>query len=177
MEESRKNYGRKVERRKERRMEYHKISYIPTAKGGVPKPEPQWTTDERKAAKLDQCLKSLIMSCLPEDLMDSLINCINYEERLINSVYEFKKRKTMSSATPLSISFFFKSIVHEFQDDLEDVGSSQECLDDLHEEFHERDLLVNSKRFFRKGPPRFNGASTSQSTQEKNKGLVAEAYE
>ncbi|GJT13291.1 hypothetical protein Tco_0860333 [Tanacetum coccineum] len=40
------------------------------------KPEAQWTTDERKAANLDQHLKSLIMSVLPDDQMNSVINCL-----------------------------------------------------------------------------------------------------
>ncbi|GJU96971.1 retrovirus-related pol polyprotein from transposon TNT 1-94 [Tanacetum coccineum] len=39
-------------------------------------PEGQWTTDERKAANLDQRLKSLIMSVLPDDQINSVINCL-----------------------------------------------------------------------------------------------------
>ncbi|GJV11621.1 retrovirus-related pol polyprotein from transposon TNT 1-94 [Tanacetum coccineum] len=40
------------------------------------KPKGQWTADERKAANLDQQLKSLIMSVLPDDQMNSVINCL-----------------------------------------------------------------------------------------------------
>ncbi|GJU97011.1 retrovirus-related pol polyprotein from transposon TNT 1-94 [Tanacetum coccineum] len=43
---------------------------------GQRKPEGQWTADERKAANLDQRLKSLIMSVLPDDQMNSVINCL-----------------------------------------------------------------------------------------------------
>ncbi|GKB42185.1 hypothetical protein Tco_0887127 [Tanacetum coccineum] len=43
---------------------------------GQKKPEGQWTADERKAANLDQRLKSLIMSVLPDDQMNSVINCL-----------------------------------------------------------------------------------------------------
>ncbi|GJQ97548.1 retrovirus-related pol polyprotein from transposon TNT 1-94 [Tanacetum coccineum] len=43
---------------------------------GQRKPENQWTRDERKAANLDQRLKSLIMSVLPDDQMNSVINCL-----------------------------------------------------------------------------------------------------
>ncbi|GJT25034.1 hypothetical protein Tco_0894971 [Tanacetum coccineum] len=43
---------------------------------GQKKPEAQWTTDERKAANLDQRLKSLIMSVLPDDQINSVINCL-----------------------------------------------------------------------------------------------------
>nr|GEU92442.1 retrovirus-related Pol polyprotein from transposon TNT 1-94 [Tanacetum cinerariifolium] len=38
---------------------------------GQRKPEGQWTIDERKADNLDQRLKSLIMSVLPDDQMNS----------------------------------------------------------------------------------------------------------
>ncbi|GJZ63159.1 hypothetical protein Tco_0619580 [Tanacetum coccineum] len=40
------------------------------------KPEGQWTVDERKSANLDQRLKSLIMYVLPDDQMNSVINCL-----------------------------------------------------------------------------------------------------
>nr|GEX39309.1 retrovirus-related Pol polyprotein from transposon TNT 1-94 [Tanacetum cinerariifolium] len=43
---------------------------------GQRKPKNQWTRDERKAANLDQRLKSLIMSVLPDDQMNSVINCL-----------------------------------------------------------------------------------------------------
>ncbi|GJV03198.1 retrovirus-related pol polyprotein from transposon TNT 1-94 [Tanacetum coccineum] len=44
--------------------------FIPMA-AGQKKPEAQWTTDEKKAANLDQCLKSIIMFVLPDDQMNS----------------------------------------------------------------------------------------------------------
>nr|GEW69084.1 retrovirus-related Pol polyprotein from transposon TNT 1-94 [Tanacetum cinerariifolium] len=40
------------------------------------KPEVQWSADERKAANLDQRLKSLIVSLLPDDQMNFVINCL-----------------------------------------------------------------------------------------------------
>nr|GEY17768.1 senescence-associated carboxylesterase 101-like [Tanacetum cinerariifolium] len=43
---------------------------------GQRKPEVQWTQDERKVANLDQQLKSLIMSVLSDDQMNSVINCL-----------------------------------------------------------------------------------------------------
>ncbi|GJS80456.1 hypothetical protein Tco_0730337 [Tanacetum coccineum] len=49
--------------------------FIPMV-AGQRKPEGQWTADERKAANLDQRLKSLIMSVLPDDQMNSVINCL-----------------------------------------------------------------------------------------------------
>nr|GFD19750.1 hypothetical protein [Tanacetum cinerariifolium] len=43
---------------------------------GQRKPKGHWTTEERKAANLDQRLKSLIMSILLDDQMNSVINCL-----------------------------------------------------------------------------------------------------
>ncbi|GJV38237.1 hypothetical protein Tco_1410714 [Tanacetum coccineum] len=43
---------------------------------GQRKPEGQWTGDERRAANLDQRLKSLIVSVLLDDQMNFVINCL-----------------------------------------------------------------------------------------------------
>ncbi|GKE04154.1 hypothetical protein Tco_1396172 [Tanacetum coccineum] len=43
---------------------------------GQRKPETQWIPEDRKAANLDQRLKSLIMFVLPDDQMNSVINCL-----------------------------------------------------------------------------------------------------
>ncbi|GJW61116.1 hypothetical protein Tco_0110451 [Tanacetum coccineum] len=43
---------------------------------GQRKPKGQWTADERKDSNLDQRLKSLIMSVLPDDQMNFVINCL-----------------------------------------------------------------------------------------------------
>ncbi|GJT60516.1 hypothetical protein Tco_1004049 [Tanacetum coccineum] len=48
-------------------------SYVPMT-DGQRKPEGQWTGDERKAANLDQQLKSLTMSVLLDDQINSIIN-------------------------------------------------------------------------------------------------------
>ncbi|GJT92015.1 hypothetical protein Tco_1080860 [Tanacetum coccineum] len=51
------------------------VPYVPIT-AGQRKPEGQWTIDERKAANLDQRLKSLIMYVLPDDQMNFVINCL-----------------------------------------------------------------------------------------------------
>ncbi|GJT82112.1 retrovirus-related pol polyprotein from transposon TNT 1-94 [Tanacetum coccineum] len=43
---------------------------------GQRKPEGQWIRDDRKATNLDQRLKSVIMYVLPDDQMNSVINCL-----------------------------------------------------------------------------------------------------
>ncbi|GJZ27358.1 retrovirus-related pol polyprotein from transposon TNT 1-94 [Tanacetum coccineum] len=62
---------------------------------------------------------------------DSMLACLfgklKYEENLIDSIYETKKKKSLVSATPLSTALFSTSIVQDFQDspdDEEDTRSS-----------------------------------------------------
>ncbi|GKC85336.1 hypothetical protein Tco_1141053 [Tanacetum coccineum] len=137
------------------------------------KPEAQWTGDERKAANLDQGLKSLIMFVLPDDQMNSVINCLiaksnwddlilfhegpsdvnerrvmdlknknhvkesvlaslfgklKYEENLIDSIYKTEKKKSLITATSLSIAFTSTSIIQDFQDSPDDEEDVQEAV-------------------------------------------------
>ena len=236
--------------------------YIPKTSTGLVKPDSQWTPDERRVVNQDQRLKSIIISCLPDDIMESVINCptakqtwtdlvhsyegpsdtkenrimdlklefntfrakdseslseiytryktllneltndgvilskheINvgfvnslpekwlsfsqglrnanhlqnlelpeiygkflYEENLISRRYpDFKKaqesKRTLTNS-PISTAFYSNGIVQDFQeesDDEVDGRTSEEYLHDLETEFHERALLANSKRFFKK---------------------------
>ncbi|GJT30414.1 hypothetical protein Tco_0910689 [Tanacetum coccineum] len=136
----------------------------------------------------------------------SLFSKLNYEENLIDNIYETEKNKSLVSATPLSTAFISTSIVQDFQDspnDEEDTRSSNEYLNDLEEEYQARALLAKSKRFFKKGTQRFRSAKATDQTEchkcgkkvkaklallsssasalkaatVKNKGLIAEAYE
>ncbi|GKB11232.1 hypothetical protein Tco_0845155 [Tanacetum coccineum] len=91
------------------------------------KPESQWTGDERKAANLDQRLKIIIMSVLPDDQMN----------------YDFQ----------------------DSPDDEEETRSSQEYMNDLEMEFHERALLAKAKRFFKNSTQRFRGAKATDQTE------------
>ncbi|GJU60981.1 hypothetical protein Tco_1238747 [Tanacetum coccineum] len=151
---------------------FENCPYVPMT-AGQRKTKGQWTGDERKAANLDHRLKSLILSVLPDDQMNSVTNCLTAkstwddlilyhegpsnvkESRVMDLIiYESEKKKSLVTATPLSTAFFSTSIVQDFQDspdDEEDTRSSQEYLNDLEEEYQERALLAKSKRFFKKG--------------------------
>ncbi|GKD60111.1 hypothetical protein Tco_1297620 [Tanacetum coccineum] len=84
----------------------------------------------------------------------SLFGKLKYEENLIDIIYETKKKKSLVSATPLSIAFLSTFIVQDFHDspdDEEDTRSNQEYLTDLKEKYQAIALLAKSKRFFKKG--------------------------
>ncbi|GJZ61207.1 hypothetical protein Tco_0617344 [Tanacetum coccineum] len=57
---------------------------------GDVKLESQWTADERRVVVQDQLLKSIIMSCLPDDIMESVISCVSAKETWNNLVYSFE---------------------------------------------------------------------------------------
>ncbi|GJT11654.1 hypothetical protein Tco_0858696 [Tanacetum coccineum] len=47
--------------------------FQPKTTKGENKPEPQWSNDERRVVNQDQYLKSIIISCLPNDIIESVI--------------------------------------------------------------------------------------------------------
>ncbi|GJS15496.1 hypothetical protein Tco_0409968 [Tanacetum coccineum] len=49
------------------------VSELVDKKGGANKPE--WINDERMVFSKDQCLKSIVMSCLLDDIIESVISC------------------------------------------------------------------------------------------------------
>nr|GEW43578.1 retrovirus-related Pol polyprotein from transposon TNT 1-94 [Tanacetum cinerariifolium] len=94
---------------------------------------------------------------------------LNYEENLIASIYETKKKKSLTTDTSLSTASFSASIFQDFQDssnDKEDTKSSQEYINELEMEFHKRALLAKSKRFFKKGTKRLDEEEVSSDDNE-----------
>ncbi|GJU08520.1 hypothetical protein Tco_1124950 [Tanacetum coccineum] len=91
----------------------------------------QWTPEERKAANLDQRLKSLIMSMLPDDQMNSVINCLTTKSTWDDLILYHEEPSDVKENSP---------------DHEEDTRSSQEYINDLEEEYQARALLAKSKR-------------------------------
>ncbi|GJU94967.1 hypothetical protein Tco_1319723 [Tanacetum coccineum] len=57
---------------------------------GDNKPESQWTLEERRVVNQDQRLKSIIISCLPDDIMKPVISCETAKSTWTDLVYSFK---------------------------------------------------------------------------------------
>nr|GEW32273.1 retrovirus-related Pol polyprotein from transposon TNT 1-94 [Tanacetum cinerariifolium] len=57
---------------------------------GDAKPESQWTLDEMKVVVQDQRLKSIIMLCLPDDIMKSVISRVSAKETWTDLVHSFE---------------------------------------------------------------------------------------
>ncbi|GJS32879.1 hypothetical protein Tco_0531261 [Tanacetum coccineum] len=100
---------------------------------GDDKPESQWTADERRVVVQDQRVKSIIMSCLPDDIMESVISCETTKATWIDLVHSFEGPSDT------------KENGRENFDDEVDERSREEYLRDLDIEFRERALLESSK--------------------------------
>ncbi|GJY19880.1 hypothetical protein Tco_0392446 [Tanacetum coccineum] len=64
--------------------------FQPKTVDGDAKPESQWTPNERRVVVQDQRLKSIIMSCLPDDIMESVISCVSAKETWTDLVHSFE---------------------------------------------------------------------------------------
>ena len=64
--------------------------FVPMTAEGLAKPDAQWTPDERRVVNQDQRLKSIIISCLPDDVMESVINCATAKQTWDDLVHSFE---------------------------------------------------------------------------------------
>ncbi|GJR09549.1 hypothetical protein Tco_0792201 [Tanacetum coccineum] len=64
--------------------------FQPKIAKGNDKPESQWTLDVRRVVVQDQRLKSIIMSCLSDDVMESVISCETAKETWTDLVHSFE---------------------------------------------------------------------------------------
>ncbi|GJT92666.1 retrovirus-related pol polyprotein from transposon TNT 1-94 [Tanacetum coccineum] len=72
--------------------------FQPKTADGDAKPESQWTPNERRVVIQDQRLKSIIMSCLSDDIIKSVISCVSAKETWTNLVHGFE------GLSPLKVS-------------------------------------------------------------------------
>ncbi|GKA01419.1 hypothetical protein Tco_0674084 [Tanacetum coccineum] len=64
--------------------------FQPKTTKGDAKNESQWTAYKRRVVVQDQRLKSIIISCLPDDIMESVISCVSAKETWTNLVHSFE---------------------------------------------------------------------------------------
>ncbi|GJX67842.1 retrovirus-related pol polyprotein from transposon TNT 1-94 [Tanacetum coccineum] len=117
---------------------------------GQRKPEGQWTGDERKDANLDQRLKSLIKSVLPDDQMN-----FDFQDSLDD------EEDTRSS--------------HEYLNDLEEEYQARALL--AKSKMPTKDFEAKYNKVKAKLALLSSSASASKAATIKNKCLIAEAYE
>nr|GEU71932.1 retrovirus-related Pol polyprotein from transposon TNT 1-94 [Tanacetum cinerariifolium] len=64
--------------------------FQPKIAEGDAKIESQWTPDERRVVAQDQRLKIIIMSCLQDNIMESVISCVSEKETWTDLVHNFE---------------------------------------------------------------------------------------
>ncbi|GKA62306.1 hypothetical protein Tco_0761825 [Tanacetum coccineum] len=124
---------------------------------GQRKPEGQYTVDERKAANLDQRLKSLIMSYLPDDQMNSVINYLTVKSTWDDLILYHEGPSDVKESRVMDLKLCYNTFKFkkDSPDDEEDTRSSHEYLNDLEEEYQARALLAKSKIFFKNAVPSY----------------------
>ncbi|GJV78620.1 hypothetical protein Tco_1514490 [Tanacetum coccineum] len=137
--------------------------FQPKTDEGANKPKAQWSYDERRVVNQDQRLKRIIISCLPDDIMKSVISYETAKDTWTDLVHSFdgpsntKENRIMDLKLEyntfrvkpfksLSQTYTqYKTLLNElsndgdFQehfDDLVDERTSEEYLGDLDIEFH-----------------------------------------
>ncbi|GJU84669.1 retrovirus-related pol polyprotein from transposon TNT 1-94 [Tanacetum coccineum] len=86
------------------------MSSLSTSTNLLTKPQIQWSPEDRKLANQDKRLKTIIISCLPNDVMKSVIKCTTAKAMLTNLVLAhegpFDTRDTKIAALRLKFNAF-----------------------------------------------------------------------
>ncbi|GJY74100.1 hypothetical protein Tco_0478531 [Tanacetum coccineum] len=80
---------------------------------GAIKPKIQWTLDERKVVVQDQHLKSIIMSCIPDDIMESVISCEIAKATWTELVHSFEGLRNANHTQTLDLAGIYGRFVYE----------------------------------------------------------------
>ncbi|GJW64007.1 retrovirus-related pol polyprotein from transposon TNT 1-94 [Tanacetum coccineum] len=132
------------------------VTSLSTTENPLPKRQNQWSNAESRLANQDKRLKSIIISCLPNDVMKFVIKCKTAKEMWNDLILAHKgpsnTRDTKIAALRLKFNAF-KSLEGKKDSDSdveEDQRTSNEFMADLNAEYHERALLANQKRFYKR---------------------------
>ncbi|GJW13678.1 retrovirus-related pol polyprotein from transposon TNT 1-94 [Tanacetum coccineum] len=153
------------------------VPFIPMT-AGQRKPEGQWCADERKAANLDQRFKSLIMSVLPNDQINSVINCLTVKSTWEDLILYHEGLSDVKESRVMDLKLCYNTFKHKevstYQSPFQPkpLSSSTQHKPELRptKDFEAKYNKVKLALLSSNG-------SFSKSSSAKNKGLIAEAYE
>ncbi|GKC49589.1 retrovirus-related pol polyprotein from transposon TNT 1-94 [Tanacetum coccineum] len=107
---------------------------------------------------------------IKNDILAALYGKYNYEEGLIDQIYKSESTRFTLQG---SKAFISNPSMQESDSDIEEYQrSSSEFLVDLNAEFHERALLANQRRFFKR-----SGRIDATNKEKSEKGLVAKSFD
>ncbi|GJS57558.1 hypothetical protein Tco_0652342 [Tanacetum coccineum] len=163
-----------------------RMSSLSTSENPLPKRQNQWKNAESRLANQDKRLKSIIIYCLPNDVMKFVIKCKTAKEIWTDLMLAHEgpsdTRDTKISALRLKFNAFkslegekngtftrLKCLLNDLEnngvcipqaevnatldsdsDVEEDQRTINEFMADLNAEYHERALLANQKRFYKR---------------------------
>ncbi|GJU82989.1 hypothetical protein Tco_1285354 [Tanacetum coccineum] len=163
---------------------------------GDDKSESQWTLNKRRWSVQDQRLKSIIMSCLPDDIIkakpteslshtytryktllneqtnDDIYGRFVYEDNLIQRRYSDAKKAliTTPSSTAISTAFFSNNVIHNFQE-----NSNDEAEPKIHKDYKAEYNKMKARLALLEANP--SASQTPKTFQPKNKCLVVETFD
>ncbi|GJW86834.1 retrovirus-related pol polyprotein from transposon TNT 1-94 [Tanacetum coccineum] len=163
------------------------MSSLSATENPLPKRQNQWSNAGSCLANQDKRLKSIIVYCLPNDVMKSVIKCKTAKEMWNNLILAHERlsdtRDTKIAALRLKFNAFkslegekvtgtftrLKCLLNDLEnngvtipqaevnatfdsdsDVKEDQRTSNQFMADLNVEYHERALLANQKRFYKR---------------------------
>nr|GEV14975.1 retrovirus-related Pol polyprotein from transposon TNT 1-94 [Tanacetum cinerariifolium] len=162
--------------------------FEPKMAEGADKPKSQWTPNERRVVNQDQCLKSIIISCLPDDIMQSVIICETSKDTWTDLDHNFKgpsdtkengimDLKLEYQTLPekwLSFSYGLRNANHTQTLDLANIYGSHDELKVQKGYKAEYKKIKAKLTLLKASPPTYQSSKPSQT---KNKGLVAETFD
>ncbi|GKA73997.1 retrovirus-related pol polyprotein from transposon TNT 1-94 [Tanacetum coccineum] len=167
---------------------------LKTGEGNI-KPESQWTQDERRVFVQDQRLKSIIMSCLPDDIIESVISCEiakatwtvmvhsfegpsnTKENRIMDLKLEYQTFRAKPTKSLSHTYTCYKTLLNELANDgvnlfKHEINDFQENSDDEVDERSSEEYLRDLDIEFHK-----RALLSPKTFQPKNKGLVTKTFD
>ncbi|GJY02642.1 retrovirus-related pol polyprotein from transposon TNT 1-94 [Tanacetum coccineum] len=151
------------------------MSSLSSSENPLPKCQNQWSNAKSHLANQDKRLKSIIISCLPNDVMKSVIKCKTAKEIWNDLILAHERpsdtRDTKIVALRLNFNAFkslegeklnrtftrLKCLLNDLENNgdsdsnvEEDQRTSNEFMANLNVEYHERARLENQKRFYKR---------------------------
>ncbi|GJU34568.1 retrovirus-related pol polyprotein from transposon TNT 1-94 [Tanacetum coccineum] len=133
------------------------------------KPETQWTLEERKAANLDQRLKSLIMSVLPDDQMNSIINCLNAKSTWDDLILYHERPSDVKESRVMDIKLCYNTFKFKEESELASLFGKlkyeENLINNIYDTNKEKTLVPVTPLFLKKSTQRFSNAKATNQTE------------
>ncbi|GJZ53018.1 hypothetical protein Tco_0607903 [Tanacetum coccineum] len=167
--------------------------FRPKTAEGLPKPEAQWSNDERRVVNQNQRLKSIIISCLSDDIMELVIDCKTDKQTWTDLVYSYEGPSDTKENRIMDLKLEYNTFIAKDSESLSQTITYYKTL--LNELINDGVTLSKLEINVAKEPKDYKAEykrvraklallnvdpSNTQPTkyfQSKNKGLVSETYD